>query len=231
MPLTAHILTLFPEVFPGCLGVSIHGEALKKGLWKLNVINIRDFATDKHKTVDDTPYGGGAGMVLKPDVLGQALETLPKGTIIYALSPRGAVFTQARAQTFSHYRNLALICGRYEGIDERVIEHFGIEELSIGDFVLSGGEVAAQVVLEAVIRLIPGVVGNQETLGFESHSSGLLEYPHYTKPQTWALQKVPDVLLSGNHGQIAQWRLAKSEEITKKRRPDLWHIYKKNNKK
>jgi len=225
-PFTAHVLTLFPEMFPGVLGQSLHGMALEKGLWTLNVINIRDFATDKHATVDDTPYGGGAGMVMKPDVLGMAIDALPESVEkIFYLSPRGEVLTQKKCGQLSAMGEVAFICGRYEGIDQRVLDHYGIEELSIGDYVLSGGEVAAKVVLEATVRLIPGVLGSADTLSEESHSNGLLEYPHYTKPQKWAGQSVPDVLLSGHHGQIEAWRQRMSEELTRNRRPDLYEAY------
>ncbi len=220
-----HILTLFPEIFPGPLGHSLPGKALENGIWKLNAIQIRDFATDKHKTVDDTPYGGGAGMVMKPDVLDAALNSLPAGTRKIYLSPRGKKLDQALLHELSAVANVALLCGRYEGIDQRVIDAQGLEEVSLGDFVLAGGEVAAMALIEGVVRLLPGVLGNAETVDEESFAGGLLEYPHYTKPASWKGMDVPEVLLSGDHGKVKEWRLNQAKAITKARRPDLWQRY------
>lgn len=228
-----NILTLFPDMFPGPVGQSILGDALDKGLWRLNTVNIRDYATDKHKTVDDTPFGGGAGMVMKPDVLEAAITALPNpGRKIY-LSPRGRPLTQRIAHELAAEPALTLLCGRYEGVDQRALEACGVEELSIGDYVLMGGEVAAMVVLEAVLRLIPGVVGNHDTLSEESFSHLLLEYPHYTRPAKWfdktgRLWDTPPVLLSGHHANVKEWRQTQAEEITRERRPDLWDKYLKN---
>lgn len=233
--LHVQILTLFPEIFPGPLNSSLVGKALNEGLWKLSVINIRDFATDKHRTVDDAPYGGGAGMVMKPDVLAAALrgtaEQYGKAKRRIYLSPRGKLFNQKLAKELSAAESLLLLCGRYEGIDQRVIEAENLEEISIGDFVLSGGEIAAMAVIEAVARLLPGVVGNEETLTEESFASGLLEYPHYTRPPEWEGLKVPEILLSGNHEKIKEWRQMESERITRERRPDLWNLWKKSQRK
>ncbi len=231
MTWTVNILTLFPEMFPGTLGQSLAGQGLEKGLWQLNVVNMRNFAEDKHQTVDDIPYGGGAGMVLKPDVVAKAIESLGDnlGELIY-LSPRGQPFDQQQAKKMAKKTTITLICGRYEGIDERVLEHFSARELSIGDYVLSGGEVAAQVVMDACIRLIPEIMGSQDTLTEESFENGLLEYPHYTRPQLWAGKKVPDVLLSGHHGEIKKWRQEQAEDLTKTRRPDLWQAHVEANK-
>lgn len=226
----ATILTLFPEMFPGPLGHSILGEALKNGLWSLTSINIRDFATDKHKTVDDTPFGGGAGMVMKAEVIEAALLSLPnRGRTAY-LSPRGRPLTQALAAELAQEPSLTLLCGRYEGVDQRALEAYGVEEISIGDYILAGGEVAAMVALEAIIRLIPKVLGNSETLHEESFHDNLLEYNHYTRPAKWfdkqgRLWDTPAVLLSGNHAQIAAWRRGNAEELTKARRPDLWQAF------
>lgn len=230
-----NILTLFPDMFPGPLGQSLLGDALEKGLWHLNNVNIRDYATDKHKTVDDTPFGGGAGMVMKPDIIESAITALPnRGRMIY-LSPRGKPLTQALAQDMAHdlaQENAAmtLLCGRYEGVDQRVLDAYEIEEISIGDYVLMGGEVAAMVLLEAVLRLIPGFIGNHETLSEESFSNYLLEYPHYTRPSKWfdkqgVLWDTPPVLLSGHHAAIHAWRQAQAENLTQVKRPDLWAKY------
>lgn len=216
-----HVLTLFPEMFPGPLAHSLIGRAHEKGLWDLKTIQIRDFATDKHKTVDDTPFGGGAGMVMKPDVLDAALNCLPAGTHKIYLSPRGVPLTQARVLELSQLSSIAVLCGRYEGIDQRVIDHHAMEEISLGDFVLAGGEVAAMALMEAVVRLIPGVLGNADTHAEESFSQGLLEYPHYTRPALWQGLAVPDVLLSGDHAKVRQWRLEQAQKLTKERRPDL----------
>lgn len=220
-----NILTLYPDMFPGCLGYSLAGRALSENKWSMNVVNIRDFATDKYKSVDDTPFGGGAGMVMKPEVLDRAIASVHKGEEIFYLSPRGTVFSQSMATEFAKKEQATFICGRFEGIDERVIEKWHIREISIGDFILSGGEPALLTLLDAVIRLIPSVMGNDESLSEESFSNGLLEYPQYTKPQVWEGRAVPDVLVSGHHANIAKWRLSQSEELTKTRRPDLWTTY------
>ena len=221
----ATILTLYPDMFPGTLGQSLVGRALDEGLWSLNVVNIRHFATDKHRTVDDTPAGGGAGMVLKPDILGRAIEACGGRGPIIAPSPRGRPFTQDMANNLASLPGVTLICGRFEGIDQRVLDAFGVEEVSLGDYVLTGGEIAAQVLIDATVRLIPRVLGNQASTEHESFSDGLLEHPHYTRPTEWAGRKIPEVLLSGHHGQIADWRKAQSEALTKQRRPDLWRAY------
>ncbi len=224
----ATILTLYPEMFPGALGHSVIGNALKEGLWSLDTVNIRDFAHNKHKNVDDTPYGGGAGMLMRADVLGEAIESIPnRGKLIY-MSPRGKPLTQAKAAELSTEKALTLLCGRFEGIDQRVIDHYEIEEISIGDYVLAGGEVAAQVLLEAIIRLIPKVLGEsfsteEESFAHNTDYAGLLEYPHYTRPPLWNEQEVPQVLLSGHHEKIKNWRKEQAEQLTKARRPDIWH--------
>ncbi len=227
--LLARIFTLYPEFFPGPLGKGLYGKALAEKIWKLETINIRDYATDKHKTVDDTIYGGGSGMLIKPDVLANSLDKNlnSKEKIIY-LSPKGKLLNQKLAKELSKEGTVNLICGHFEGIDQRVIESRNIEEVSIGDFVLSGGESAAFVMLDAIIRLLPGVLGNETSIEEESFENGLLEYPQYTKPQIWEEKTVPDVLLSGDHAKIKDWRLSQSEAITRDRRPDLWQKYKKN---
>ncbi len=227
--LIARIFTLYPEFFPGPLGKGLYGKALAEKIWKLETVNIRDYTNDKHKTVDDTTYGGGSGMLIKPDVLANSLDKnlKSKEKIIY-LSPKGKLFNQKLAKELSKEKNVNLICGHFEGIDERVIESRNIEEVSIGDFVLSGGESAAFVMLDAIIRLLPGVLGNKKSVEEESFENGLLEYPQYTKPQIWEEKTVPDVLLSGDHAKIKDWRLSQSEAITRDRRPDLWQKYKKN---
>ena len=227
--LIARIFTLYPEFFPGPLGKGLYGKALAEKIWKLETINIRDYATDKHKTVDDTTYGGGSGMLIKPDVLANSLDKnlKAKEKIIY-LSPRGKLFNQEMAKKISNEETVNLICGHFEGVDQRVIESRNIEEVSIGDFILSGGESAAFVMLDAIIRLLPGVLGNETSTEEESFENGLLEYPQYTKPQIWEEKTVPDVLLSGDHAKIKDWRLSQSEAITRDRRPDLWQKYKKN---
>ncbi len=225
----AQVFTLYPEVFPGPLSKGLYGKALSNKLWDLSVINIRDSATDKHKTVDDTPYGGGTGMLLKADVLANALDQkVKKGERVFYLSPKGKKFDQKLAQDLSKEKSISLICGHFEGIDERVLATRNIEEISIGDYVLSGGETAALVVLDSILRLLPGVLGNDKSSLDESFENGLLEYPQYTKPQIWEEKSVPDVLLSGDHSKIKDWRLSQSEAITRVRRPDLWQKYKKN---
>jgi len=227
--LIARIFTLYPEFFPGLLGKGLYGKALVENIWKLETINIRDYATDNHKTVDDTIYGGGSGMLIKPDVLANSLDKnlKSKERIIY-LSPKGKLFNQKLAKELSKENSINLICGHFEGVDQRVIESRNIEEISIGDFVLSGGESAAFVMLDSIIRLLPGVLGNEISVKEESFENGLLEYPQYTKPQIWEEKTVPDVLLSGDHAKIKDWRLSQSEAITRDRRPDLWQKYKKN---
>ncbi|MDG1287538.1 MAG: tRNA (guanosine(37)-N1)-methyltransferase TrmD [Rickettsiales bacterium] len=222
----ANILTLFPEMFPGALGYSILGRALADKTWSLDTVNLRDFAVGKHANVDETPYGGGAGMLLRADVVGPAIESIPnKGKLLY-LSPRGKPLTQTKAVELAQEETLTLLCGRFEGVDQRVLDHYEIEEISIGDYVLAGGEVAAQVVLEAVLRLIPGVLGEsasaeEESFGLNTDYAGLLEYPHYTKPPLWNDLEVPEVLLSGHHGNIKKWRKEQAEKLTKARRPDM----------
>ncbi len=227
--LLARIFTLYPEFFPGPLGKGLYGKALAEKIWKLETINIRDYAIDKHKTVDDTTYGGGSGMLIKPDVLANSLDKNlnSKEKIIY-LSPKGKLLNQKLAKELSKEKTINLICGHFEGVDQRVIDSRNIEEVSIGDFVLSGGESAAFVMLDAIIRLLPGVLGNETSVDEESFENGLLEYPQYTKPQIWEEKTVPDVLLSGDHAKIKDWRLSQSEAITRDRRPDLWQKYKKN---
>ena len=227
--LQAQVFTLYPEAFPGPLDKGLYGKAMLKKLWNLNVINIRDAATDKHKTVDDTPYGGGTGMLLKPDVLAKSIDqNINKGERIFYLSPKGKRFDQNLATELSKEKSFSLICGHFEGVDERVLTTRNIEEISIGDYVLSGGETAALVVLDSVLRLLPGVLGNEKSASEETFENGLLEYPQYTKPQIWEEKSVPDVLLSGDHAKIKDWRLSQSEAITRDRRPDLWQKYKKN---
>ena len=225
----AQVFTLYPEVFPGPLSKGLYGKALSNKLWNLSVINIRDAATDKHKTVDDTPYGGGTGMLLKADVLANALDQkVKKGERVFYLSPKGKKFDQKLAQNLSKEKSISLICGHFEGVDERVLTTRNIEEISIGDYVLSGGETAALVVLDSILRLLPGVLGNNKSSIDETFENGLLEYPQYTKPQIWEEKSVPRVLLSGDHNKIKDWRLSQSEAITRLRRPDLWQKYKKN---
>ena len=227
--LRAQVFTLYPEIFPGPLAKGIYGKAQNNKLWDLSVINIRDSATDKHKTVDDTPYGGGTGMLLKADVLANSLDqNVKKGERIFYLSPKGKIFDQKLAQDLSKEKSISLICGHFEGVDERVLTTRNIKEISIGDYVLSGGETAALVVLDSILRLLPGVLGNDKSSVDETFENGLLEYPQYTKPQIWEEKSVPDVLLSGDHSKIKDWRLSQSEAITRDRRPDLWEKYKKN---
>jgi len=225
----AQVFTLYPEVFPGPLSKGLYGKALSKKLWNLKVINIRDAAEDKHKTVDDTPYGGGSGMLLKADVLAKSLDqNKTVGERIVYLSPKGKKFDQSYVQELSKEKSVSLICGHFEGVDERVLSTRNIEEISIGDYVLSGGETAAFVIIDSVLRLLPGVLGNENSKMDESFENGLLEYPQYTKPQIWEEKTVPEVLLSGDHNKIKDWRLSQSEAITRDRRPDLWQKYKKD---
>jgi tRNA (guanine37-N1)-methyltransferase len=225
----AQVFTLYPEVFPGPLSKGLYGKALSKNLWNLKVKNIRDAAEDKHKTVDDTPYGGGSGMLLKADILAKSLDQnkTESERIIY-LSPKGKKFNQLYAKELSKEKSVSFICGHFEGVDERVLSTRNIEEISIGDYVLSGGETAAFVVIDSILRLLPGVLGNENSKEDESFENGLLEYPQYTKPQIWEEKGVPEVLLSGDHSKIKDWRLSQSEAITRDRRPDLWQKYKKN---
>ena len=226
--LLIQIFTLYPEIFPGPLDKGLYGKAMSKKLWDLKTINIRDAAIDKHKTVDDTPYGGGTGMLLKADVLAKSIDqNINKGERIFYLSPKGKKFNQNLAQDLSKEKSFSLICGHFEGVDERVLSTRNIEEISIGDYILSGGETAALVVLDSVLRLLPGVLGNEKSVFEETFDKGLLEYPQYTKPQIWEQKSVPDVLLSGDHAKIKDWRLSQSEAITRDRRPDLWQKYKK----
>lgn len=231
------MLTLFPEMFPGPLGHSLAGKALERGTWSLDVHDIRDHGLGRHRTVDDTPSGGGPGMVMRPDVLAAAIDAAladpaRKGRPLAYLSPRGKVFDQAMARRWAEAGGVTLVCGRFEGVDERVLEARRVEEVSLGDFVLSGGEPAAIVMIDAVVRLLPGVVGDEAVLNEESFADGLLEYPQYTKPQNWEEREIPAVLLSGHHAEIASWRKRKAEDITRSRRPDLWARYmaEKNNK-
>ena len=223
------IFTLYPEFFPGPLKNGLYGKALEKKIWDFKIVNIREYANDKHKTVDDTPYGGGSGMLLKPDVISSALDkNTSKSEKIFYLSPRGKVFDQNSAKDLSKEKKINIICGHFEGIDQRVLDNRKIEEISIGDFVLSGGETASYVLVDAILRLIPGVIGNENSKNEESFENGLLEYPQYTKPQIWEQISVPNVLLSGDHAKIKDWRLSQSEAITRDRRPDLWQKYKKD---
>jgi len=217
----ASVLTLFPAMFPGPLGQSLAGRALQTGVWSLELTDIRDFASDRHRTVDDTPFGGGAGMVLRPDIVDAAVQAVADGRPLVCLTPRGQRLTQADAQRFAAGPGVILLCGRYEGVDQRVIEARAMDEISIGDYVLSGGELAALVLLDSVVRLLPGVMGAAESAVDESFSAGLLEYPHYTRPAEWQGRRVPDVLLSGHHRAVTAWRQAESERITRERRPDL----------
>ena len=226
---TVRVFTLYPELFPGPLGSGLYKKALDKKLWSLEVVNIRDSALDKHKTVDDTPFGGGSGMVMRADVIANSLDkniSNKNESVIY-LSPKGKKFDQIYARKIKD-KNINIICGHFEGVDERLLETRNIEEVSVGDFILSGGEIGAFVVIDTVVRLIPGVLGNPNSLAEETFERNLLEYPHYTKPQKWEKKEVPDVLLTGDHAKIKDWRLAQSGDITRRRRPDLWKKYKKN---
>ena len=225
----ARIFTLYPDYFPGPLSRGLYGKAMEKKKWNIETVNIREYATDKHKTADDTPYGGGVGMLIKPDVLSAALDDKIKPEEkVYYLSPKGKIFNQEIAKELSNEKTINLICGHFEGVDQRVIDTRNIIELSIGDFVLSGGESAAFVIMDTILRLIPGVIGNNNSIDDETFENGLLEYPQYTKPQIWEKKSVPEVLLSGDHAKIKDWRLSQSEAITRDRRPDLWQKYKKN---
>lgn len=225
-PFEVTVLTLFPEMFPGPLGHSLAGRGLQTGAWSLRPANIREFAADRHHTVDDAPMGGGAGMVMRPDVLDAAIGATHKADrpLIY-LTPRGRPLDQARVRDLANGPGMTLVCGRFEGVDERVIEARDMEEISLGDFVLSGGDLAAMALTDAVVRLLPGVIGRTESAMEESFETGLLEYPHYTRPRVWQGRSVPEVLLSGHHGKIADWRRAQAEEATRRRRPDLWATY------
>ena len=224
----SRIFTLYPEYFPSYLDKGLFGKAMNEKIWNLETVNIRDYSFDKHKTVDDTPYGGGNGMLIKADVLAKSLDNniKEKERIIY-LSPKGKLFDYKYAKELSNEKTINFICGHFEGIDERIIQSRNIEEVSIGDFILSGGESATFVVLDAILRFLPGVLGNEYSAEDESFENGLLEYPQYTKPQIWEDKSVPDVLLSGDHAKIKDWRLSQSEAITRDRRPDLWQKYKK----
>jgi len=222
------VLTLFPEMFPGPLGVSLAGQGLKDGLWSLETVNIRDFGLDKHGTVDDSPFGGGPGMVMRPDVIDAALDATAQGSPelpLLVTSPRGLPLTQGRVRELAEGPGLIVLCGRFEGLDQRVVEERNLEEVSLGDFVLSGGEPAAMAMIDACVRLLPGVMGKAESGFEESFETGLLEYPHYTRPQDWKGRRVPDVLLSGHHENIRNWRLQEAETLTRQRRPDLWARY------
>ena len=226
---TARVFTLYPELFPGPLGSGLYKKALEKKLWSLEIVNIRDSAEDKHKTVDDTPFGGGSGMIIRADVIAKSLDKniSNKNEPIIYLSPKGKKFDQTYAKKIRN-KNVNIICGHFEGIDQRLLETRNIEEVSIGDFVLSGGEIGAFVVIDTIVRLIPGVLGNSDSLTEETFEKDLLEYPQYTKPQKWEEKEVPNVLLGGDHAKIKDWRLTQSEDITRRRRPDLWKKYKKN---
>ncbi len=228
-PWTATVLTLFPEMFPGSLGHSLAGRALRDGVWSLTTVQIRDFATDKHRTVDDSPFGGGVGMVMRPDVIDAALDRAvaetPTGAPVIYLTPRGRLLTQTRVRELAAQPGVILLCGRYEGVDQRVIDARAMEEISLGDFVLSGGEPAALTLLDACVRLLPGVMGKEEGHQHDSFEDGLLEYPHYTRPAVWQDRAVPEVLISGHHDKVRRWRQDQAEQVTRSRRPDLWDSY------
>ena len=222
----ASVLTIFPEMFPGPLGLSLAGKALASGAWSLDVVDIRSFAADKHRTVDDTPAGGGPGMVMKADVLGRAIDATTTDTRPRLLmSPRGAPLTQARIEALTGHAGVVLVCGRFEGVDERVIAARRLEEVSVGDYVLSGGEIATMALIDACVRLLPGVMGAAASGAEESFTNGLLEYPHYTRPQLWEDRPIPQILTSGDHAKIPAWRRAEAERLTKERRPDLWAAF------
>ena len=227
---TARIFTLYPDMFPGPLNEGLFRKAMEKNIWNLEKVDIRKYATDKHTTVDDTPYGGGSGMLMKPDVVASAIDkNVKKGEKVIFLTPRGKIFNQNIAKELSSEKTINIICGRFEGIDQRVVETRNIQEYSLGDFILSGGETAAFVCVDAILRLLPGILGNENSIKDESFENGLLEYPQYTKPQIWEEKEVPNVLLSGDHAKIKHWRLSQSEAITRVRRPDLWQKYNKKN--
>jgi len=225
----ARIFTLYPEIFPGPLNKGLYGKALSNKIWNLDIINIRDSAEDKHKTVDDTPFGGGSGMLIKPDVLARSIDQhVNKSEKIFYLSPKGKLFNQETAKSLSKEHCINLICGHFEGVDQRLLETRNIEEISVGDYILSGGETAALIIVDSILRLVPGILGNEKSVYEESFENRLLEYPQYTKPQLWEEKNIPDVLLSGDHSKIKDWRLFQSEAITRHRRPDLWQKYKKD---
>ncbi|MBW4329465.1 tRNA (guanosine(37)-N1)-methyltransferase TrmD [Stakelama sp. CBK3Z-3] len=225
MTFAATVLTLYPEMFPGPLGISLAGRALAEGKWSLNAVQMRDFATDRHRSVDDTPAGGGAGMVLRPDILAAAVDSVVDDVPILAMTPRGLPLAQARVRELAAGPGVAILCGRFEGFDERIFEGRAVEPVSIGDYVLSGGEIGAFVTLDACIRLLPGVMGAASSGMDESFENGLLEYPQYTRPQMWEGRTIPEVLRSGDHAKIAAWRTARAEDDTRLRRPDLWERY------
>lgn len=226
---TAQVITLLPDEFPGLLGTSLTGKALKDGIWQLETTDLRRFGVGKHRNVDDTPAGGGAGMVLRADVLGNAIAATQRGARgrmpLIHLSPRGVPFTQTMAQDLARQDGVTLLCGRFEGVDERVLEHFDILEVSMGDYVLTGGELPAMTLIDACVRLLPGVLGNAESTVEESHSAGLLEHPQYTRPAEWQGRTIPEVLTCGDHGKVAAWRQDQSARLTRARRPDLWARY------
>jgi len=230
MPFHATILTLHPQMFPGPLGLALAGRALERGLWSYETIPIRDFAEDRHRSVDDTPAGGGAGMVMRADVLARAIDATPSHAPRFLLSPRGRPLDQKQVRQIANLAQITLLCGRFEGVDERLIETRQLVELSIGDYILSGGEMAALVLLDSIIRLLPGVMGNEQSGTSESFERGLLEYPHYTRPQLFEGHPIPDILTSGNHGAIEKWRLSQAEKLTRQRRPDLWQAYQQSQK-
>ncbi|MBD3664661.1 tRNA (guanosine(37)-N1)-methyltransferase TrmD [Sulfitobacter aestuariivivens] len=228
----ARVITLFPELFPGVLGASLTGKALHDGTWQLHTHDLRSFGIGKHRNVDDTPAGGGAGMVMRADVVGPAIEAAQSSAhgrwpILY-MSPRGRRFDQAMARDLADCTGVTMLCGRFEGVDERVIDHYGITEVSLGDFVMTGGELAAQAMIDATVRLLPGVLGNADSAVEESHSEGLLEHPQYTRPANWQGHEIPPVLMSGNHAEIAKWRRAQAQQLTRKRRPDMWQAHAKD---
>lgn len=229
-PFSVSVLTLYPDIFPGPLAHALSGKALEKGIWTIDPINIRDFAKDKHRSVDDTPAGGGAGMVLRADILGQAIDQLPDDNRSRLLmSPRGKPLTQDMVRDYVDGTGLIIVCGRFEGVDQRVIDKRNLTEVSVGDYILSGGEVAAIALIDACVRLLPGVMGKEQSGSEESFENGLLEYPHYTRPTEWEGELIPGVLTSGNHKNIGEWRREQSERLTKERRPDLWDKFKKTN--